>query len=325
MSAALHVAVDARDLAHDWRGIARYVRAVLARFARRDDVVATLVRPGPFGQRAPRGTDVVWHPWNGTFFASRAPAVVTFHDAVPFRFPAADAAKRRNEQGPWLRSAATASAFIANSHFTAAEVERFLGVPAARQTVTYLAVERDVFAPAGPVRTLDECRPFVLFAGAAEARKNLATLLDAHARAFPLGEVALVVAGGAPPPGAPVRALGALEPAELAGWYRGALAVAVPSLYEGFGFPLLEAMACGTPAVASHATSLIEVGGDGCAWIADPLDADAWAAALRELAADATRRAALSAAGVVRAAAFSWDRCAEETLAVLRRSAEERA
>jgi glycosyltransferase involved in cell wall biosynthesis len=325
MRAALRVAVDARDLAHDWRGIARYVRAVLARFAQRDDVVATLVRPGPFGQRAPRGTDVIWHPWNGTFFAGRAPSVVTFHDAVPFRFPAAAAAKRRNEQRPWLRSAATASAFLANSHFTAAEVERFLGVPAARQTVTYLAVERDVFAPAGAVRALDGGRPFVLFAGAAEPRKNLATLLDAHARAFPRDEVALVVAGGAPPAGARAHALGALEPAELAGWYRGALAVAVPSVYEGFGFPLLEAMACGTPAVAAHATSLIEVGAEGCAWIADPLDVEAWANALRELAGDAARRAELRAAGLARAAAFSWDRCADETLAVLRRTAEARA
>jgi alpha-1,3-rhamnosyl/mannosyltransferase len=287
--------------------------------------VATLVRPGPFGQRAPRGTDVVWHPWNGTFFASRAPAVVTFHDAVPFRFPAADPAKRRNEQRPWLRSAATAHAFLANSHFTAGEVERFLGVAAARQTVTYLAVERDVFAPAGAVRGLDDGRPFVLFAGADEPRKNLATLLDAHARAFPHDEVALVTAGGAPPPGARVHALGALEPAELAAWYRGALAVAVPSIYEGFGFPLLEAMACGTPALASRATSLVEVGGEGCAWIDDPLDAAAWASALRDLAGDAARRAALRAAGLARAAMFSWDRCADETLAVLRRAAETRA
>lgn len=319
---ALHVAVDARDLARDWRGIARYVRAVLARFALRDDVVVTLVERGPFGLRAPRNADVVWHPWNGTFFAARVPAVVTFHDAVPFRFPAADPRKRRNEQDPWLRSAATAGAFIANSHFTVAEVERFLGVGAARQTVTYLAVERDVFAPEGDVAALPDGRPYVLFAGAAEPRKNLATLLAAHALAFPGDEVALVVAGGAPPPGARVHALGALEPAELARWYRGARAVAVPSTYEGFGFPLLEAMACGTPAIASRATSLIEVGGDGCAWIDDPLDAAAWSDALQRTVNHAGLRPAMRAAGVAQAAKFSWDRCAEETLAVLRRAAE---
>jgi glycosyltransferase involved in cell wall biosynthesis len=319
---ALHVAVDARDLAHDWRGIARYVRAVLDRFARRSDVAVTLVERGLFGQRAPRGADVVWHPWNGTFFAARVPAVVTFHDAVPFRFPAADPRKRRNEQGPWLRSAATASAFLANSHFTVAEVERYLGVPAARQTVTYLAVEREVFAPEGDAAALPGGRPYVLFAGAAEPRKNLATLLAAHARAFPGDAVALVVAGGAPPPGARVHALGALEPAELARWYRGARAVAVPSLYEGFGFPLLEAMACGTPALASRTTSLVEVGGDGCAWIEDPLDIAAWSAGLEQIAGDEALRARLRGAGLLQAATFSWDRCAEETLAVLRRAAE---
>jgi hypothetical protein len=94
----LHVAVDARDLAHDWRGIARYVRAVLARFAKRSDVRVTLVERRLFGQHPPRDADVVWHPWNGSFFSARVPSVVTFHDAVPFRFPAADPRKRRNEQ-----------------------------------------------------------------------------------------------------------------------------------------------------------------------------------------------------------------------------------
>jgi len=319
---ALHVAVDARDLAHDWRGIARYVRAVLTRFAQRGDVVVTLVEPGLFGQRVPRGTDVVWHPWNGTFFDARVPAVVTFHDAVPFRFPAEDPGKRRNEQGPWLRSAATADTFLANSGFTAAEVERFLGVAAGRQTVTQLAVERNVFAPLGDAAALPGGRPYVLFVGAAEPRKNLATLLEAHARAFPGDTVALVVAGGLPPPGARVHALGALEPAELARWYRGARVVAVPSYYEGFGFPLLEAMACGTPALASRATSLVEVGGDGCAWIDDPFDVAAWAAALGRAVRDEALRARLRAAGIAQAAAFSWDRCAAETLTVLRRAAE---
>ncbi|HXW59041.1 MAG TPA: hypothetical protein VEJ23_06140, partial [Solirubrobacteraceae bacterium] len=130
----LQVAVDAGDLAHDFRGIARYLRAVLAQLGARDDVLVKLVGRGPL-RRVPRGTDVVWHPWNGTFLAARAPAVVTFHDAAPFRFPTADARKRRNEQGPFLRSAARGSAFLADSRFTAGEIERFLGVAAARQTV----------------------------------------------------------------------------------------------------------------------------------------------------------------------------------------------
>jgi len=318
----LHVAVDARDLAHDWRGIARYVRAVLARFAKRSDVRVTVVEHGLFGQRAPRDADVVWHPWNGTFFSARAPSVVTFHDAVPFRFPAADPRKRRNEQGPWLRSAATARAFIANSHFTVSEVERFLGVAAERQTVTYLGVERDVFGPDGSANVLPDGRPYVLFVGTLEPFKNLPTLLAAHARAFPRAETALVIAGKGPPSDERVVALGVVEPAELARWYRGARAVAVPSFYECFGLPLLEAMSCGTPVIASRTPSLFEVGGDGCAWIGDPLDVDAWTAALKSIVGDAELRARWHAAGLARAQLFSWDRCAEETLAVLRRTAQ---
>lgn len=319
---ALHVAIDARDLAHDWRGIARYVRAVVARFERRADVKVTLVERGMFGQHAPRTADVVWHPWNGTFFGARVPSVVTFHDAVPFCFAAGDAKQRANEQGPWLRSAATAKAFIANSHFTVAEVERYLGIAPDRQTVTPLAVEPDVFTPHGDAAALPDGRPYILFAGAADPRKNLGTLLAAHGHAFPDDEVALVVAGAPPPPDARVHALGALEPAELARWYRGARIVAVPSIYEGFGFPLLEAMACGTPAISTRGSSLVEVGGSGCAWIDDPLDPDEWSTALRLMIADEPVRALLRAAGLAQAATFSWDRCADETLAVLRRAAE---
>ncbi len=321
MAAPLHVAVDARDLAHDWRGIARYVRAVLARFERRDDVAVTVVRPGLFGQRAPRNADVVWHPWNGTFFSSRVPSVVTFHDAVPFRFASEDPRKRRNEQGPWLRSAATGSLFLANSHFTVTEVEHFLNVPAAKQTVTYLGVERDIFHPGGAANALPDGRPYVLFVGTSEPLKNLGTLAEAHRIAFPNDEVALVVAGSAMIADASVHLLGVVEPAVLAGWYRGALAVAVPSLYECFGLPLLEAMSSGTPVIVTRTPSLIEVGGDAPVWIEDAFDVPAWTAALQAVAGDGALRERLRVAGIERAGQFSWDRCAEETLAVLRRAA----
>jgi glycosyltransferase involved in cell wall biosynthesis len=103
----------------------------------------------------------------------------------------------------------------------------------------------------------------------------------------------------------------------LAALYRGAALVAVPSTYEGFGFPLLEAMACGTPTLAARAGSLPEVGGDAAAWIDDAYDAGAWTTALRALLADDAARTALGARGPARAAAFSWERCTAQTLRVL--------
>jgi glycosyltransferase involved in cell wall biosynthesis len=239
---------------------------------------------------------------------------------VPFRYPAADLRKRRNEQGPWLRSAATAAAFLTNSRYTVGEVERYLGVPPEKQTVTYLGVERDVFAPQGNANVLPDGRPYVLYVGTLEPFKNFSTLLAAHARAFPNAETALVFAGNGPPSDARVVALGVVDPVVLAGWYRGAALVAVPSIYECFGLPLLEAMSCGTPVVASRTPSLEEVGGAGCAWIEDPLDVAAWSAALAGIASGAAPQ--WQAAGLARAATFSWDRCAEETLAVLRRTAQ---
>jgi len=182
-------------------------------------------------------------------------------------------------------------------------------------------VERDVFAPQGTTNVLPDGRPYVLYVGTLEPFKNLPTLLAAHAQVFPNAETALVVAGNGPPSDERVVALGVVEPAVLAGWYRGAALVAVPSLYECFGLPLLEAMASGTPALATRTPSLEEVGGAGCAWIDDPHDVPAWSAALAAITGDAGRRAQLTAAGLARANAFSWDRCAEETLAVLRRTA----
>ena len=180
---------------------------------------------------------------------------------------------------------------MVNSRFTVTEVQQFLGVPAERQTVTYLGVEREVFGPDGDASVLPDGRPYVLFAGTLEPFKNFATLLAAHVRAFPRAEVALVTAGSGPPPDERVHALGVVAPAELARWYRGARAVAVPSYYECFGLPLLEAMSCGVPVLASRLASLEEVGGDACIWIDDPLDVDAWSAVLTRAVDDGEWRA----------------------------------
>lgn len=332
---AIHVAVDAHNLARDDRGIGRYARAVLSRaqhddrfrwtfvvrdlFPRRNAVAHAIgTATAAVARRVPNDADVVWFPWNGTFLRSDAPSVATIHDAAPFAFPAADARLRATEQNPFLLTAATARRILVQSRFTAGEVERWLGVDAGRVTVTPLATD-PVFAP-GPTQALPERlrgARYVLHVGAHDERKNSGTLIDAFARAFPDGDVMLAFTRR--PPSLPAHALvvDAPDDAALVALYRAAALVAVPSTYEGFGLPLLEALACGAPVLAARAGALPEVGGDAVAWIDEAYDCGAWAHALQTLLADDAARAALAARGPRQAATFSWDRCTAQTLAVL--------
>jgi glycosyltransferase involved in cell wall biosynthesis len=336
----MHVAVDAHNLLRDDRGIGRYARAVLSRAVRSPDVVFSLVMrdwfpnrraiAGALGttdvdvvRRIPRAADVVWFPWNGTFLTTALPSVATVHDAAPFAFPAADARRRATEQTPFLRTAATARTILVQSAFTASEVERWLGVPASRIVVTPLAADA-AFTPGAPRALVAELRDrrYVLHVGAHDERKNTAMLIDAFAAAFPDGDVTLVFTRRPPvmPPNAVV--VEARDDATLVDLYRGALLVAVPSTYEGFGLPMLEAMACGAPVLGARAGALLEVGGDDVAWVDAAHDRAAWAAALRALADDADERVALRDRGLARAATFSWDRCTRQTLDVLAAAAQ---
>ena len=176
---------------------------------------------------------------------------------------------------------------------------------------------------------------FVLFLGALEPRKNLVRLLEAFAALAPpvRQEFALVVAGAQGWLNHDVRErieklgvqdrvhlVGYVAPQDLAALYSLATVLAYPSLSEGFGLPVLEAMACGTPVLTSNAPALREVAGDA-ALLVPPSDVDAIASGLTRLLEDAPLRAELQARGARRAPLFSWDRCARETLAVYRRVA----
>ncbi|HLY02463.1 MAG TPA: glycosyltransferase family 1 protein [Candidatus Cybelea sp.] len=347
----LRLAVDARVIAEDTRGIGRYARAVLRRLVLRDDIELTLLADGLFPRRhrgayaralgsdsfavkshVPREAGLIWHPANGTFFSSRLPGVATIHDAVPFRYPDPDAQRRDRAQRPFVRSAQTATRVIAVSEFGRNEVHAMLGVPLERIEVIPHGVERS-FSPgeAAPLPPSLTGLRFLLFVGdpIGEPRKNFPLLYEAYRQAWPdLDGPVLAVAGPRVPDLPGVIHVGNLGDDLTAGGndrlratYRGAAVLALASYHETFGMPLLEAMACGTPVAASDAGSLREIGGEAALY-APPDDAAAWAAALRRIVLDGELRERLRASGLERAKKFSWDESARRHVALFRCMAE---
>ena len=336
----MHVAVDAHNLLTDRRGIGVYLRAVLREWHDRDACTITaLVRhPLPMllkrrlaeeigipsirvASRVPRDAGVVWHPWNGTFSSGGKRNVATIHDVVPFAYPNSDAARRAHEQEPFVRSAQLADAILTDSAFSAREITAHLNVDPERITVVPLGYDAQ-FSPGAPGALPQALRAdgYVLYVGALEARKNVATLVAAWREALqPHGIALAIVSGGPDVDGATM--LRNVAPGRLRDLYRGALAVAVPSVYEGFGLPALEALACGAPLIAARATSLPEVAGDAARYVDEPTSVAAWQDALAQVASDGALRERLRLAGPERARGFSWRRTAAETLRVLERAA----
>ena len=335
----LRIAVDAKNLLHDRRGIGVYLRALLSRFVELNDIAITLVVPELFPWRwhdtfvrqigrsrfslsrgVPRNADVVWHPWNGTFLSNgRIPSVATIHDVAPFAFPADNQRERSKQQEPFLRSA-RAQRIITDSHFSRDEIIRHLGVTPEKIDVVPLAADPR-FTPGEPIALPDELRGrhYILAVGADDARKNIATLVAAHRAEFPENDVALVcVTNGIFPGTLTFKDIGFDV---LQSLYRGALAFAMPSRYEGFGIPPLEAMRCGTPVVASRASSLPEVCRDAALYVDAFDDITAWRVAMRRIVDDEGLRHHLRDAGQQNAETFSWNRTAEQTLGVIRRAA----
>ena len=223
-----------------------------------------------------------------------------------------------------------ASALIAVSQTTKRDLVRHLGVPDERIAVVYQGIDHERFRPVDR-RLLDE--PYLLFVGSEHPRKNLAAVLRAFAvlKHEPgLRDLKLVKVGAPGGSEAPfreqtlalVRSLGLeadviftgrVPDDDLPAWYSGALCLAWPSLYEGFGFPPLEAMACGCPVVASTRGSLPEILGPA-ALLVEPQDLDGLVAAIRALVLDRSPR--VVERGLAHASRFSWDRTSRETIRV---------
>jgi glycosyltransferase involved in cell wall biosynthesis len=242
----------------------------------------------------------------------------TIYDLVPLHFPASVAPLTRRMHGRKYRNAArTCDLLFAISEFTADDAAGLLRVPRERIRVAYPGVGQR-FTPEGErAEPAGSGVPYVLSVSTIEPRKNLATLLEAFALVRSRRpELELVVVGGEvrwaeiPLAGEGVRGLGFVSDEELAALYRGASIFVYPSLFEGFGIPIVEAMACGTAVVASAHPSLDEASGVA-ALRADPRSPEALAAAIEGALVEGE---SLVPKGLDHARRFTWRACGEAHL-----------
>jgi glycosyltransferase involved in cell wall biosynthesis len=234
----------------------------------------------------------------------------TVHDLIPLRFPDwVDARTRRIHLPKYRNAAGTCDVVFVNSDYTGNEVHAKLGIDRERICVAYPGID-PLFSPCGPRTELGS--PYVLSVGRHEPRKNLDTLISAVAearRARP--ELLLAVAGADGPAEEGITWLGYVPDEELASLYRGASVLAYPSRFEGFGLPVVEAMASGTPTVVSTHESLDEAAGSA-ALRADPSDPVALAGAIERALENPLE---LVARGLEHASAFTRERCGSAVLA----------
>ena len=268
-----------------------------------------------------------------------APMVVTVYDLSFMRYPE----RLRPARRLYLRqmtalTCARARRVLAISQGTADDLVAWLGVPAENIDVTPLGYDRQVFRPL-PATDLARFRReqqlperFWLYVGTLEPRKNLSTLLRAYKRLSQAERLPLILGGGLGWRGQAtvaeisqlglgdsVRHIGFIPAADLPSWYNCAEAFLYPSVFEGFGLPVLEAMACAAPVVTSDAAALIEVAGTAGKCL-PASDIDAWAAALKSVKRDEDWREAARAAGLEQAQRFSWERTAALTVGSYRRA-----
>lgn len=291
--------------------------------------------PGPqLFSSAVKGADIVHNPFPAVP-PVKGPLVVTVHDAGFAAFPSAYPPRGVKFHTIALEKAARrAQLVITDTHAAAREIAAHSPVPAERLRVVPLGVDHRKATQQEAEQALRryhlEDRPFFLWVGSLEPRKNVGVLVRAFSALVAAREVPhrLVLAGPLgwlhqglisdqerAQLGDRLRSLGSVSDADLRGLYSMATLLALPSLHEGFGLPMLEAMVQGAPVVCSAIAALEEVSG-GAALLVPPSDVEKWARALGELALGTERRDQLSLAGVERASQFSWELTAERTHAV---------
>lgn len=262
-------------------------------------------------------------------------SVVTIHDVSFLRLP--ETTEKKNLA--WLtaeihRTAERADAILTDSRFSAREIVELLRVPEKKVFPVWLGLP-----PFGPPPSAEEAetmrralglgKPYLLMVGTLEPRKNIPFLVKIY-EALRDFDGDLVIAGGwgwkteatrraiaASPRVAGIRVLNRLDDRQLSALYAGASAFVFPTLYEGFGFPPLEAMSRGTPVVSARNSSLPEVLGDAAEWV-DGYDAEEWAAVIRGVLGDANRADNLRGAGLAQVKKFTWADTARQTWDVYR-------
>jgi glycosyltransferase involved in cell wall biosynthesis len=269
--------------------------------------------------------------------------IYTIHDLIPLRLPHTTVDSKRHMYRLLQRIAATADHIVTVSEHSRRDIIEMLGADEARVTNTYEAVEfpREMLERSGDIVAGDlmsryrlEAKSYLLFYGAIEPKKNVRALIEAYQRSGTTTPLVMVGGGGwsnetetrmlkaieaeeavLAPEKRRVRRLDYADRSALVSLIKGAQAVLFPSLYEGFGLPVLEGMMLGTPVVTSRSSSLPEIGGDAALYV-DPHDVDDIARAIRTIAADADLRAELSRRGCKQAELFSMARYRERVAAV---------
>lgn len=305
----------------------------LGQYAWRLSILASQIARVPYFplQRALKGTRI-YHATEHLLPRLALPTVMTVHDLIFERYPQHHKLTNRaflRVGMPLFVRAATH--IIAVSHHTAQDLASLYGVDTDKMTVIYEGIDAE-FQPAAPAQVdairarYSPDRPYILMVGTLEPRKNHRLALDALAQLKAQGYPhRLLIAGGKGWLFAPITAAietlglsndvtftGYVPDEELPALYSAADVLLMPSQYEGFGFPMLEAMACGTPVVASNASSLPELAGDAARLIA-PDNAPALCAAVRDIVDQPDRAATMRQLGLAHVRQFTWTATARQT------------
>jgi glycosyltransferase involved in cell wall biosynthesis len=267
---------------------------------------------------------VFFSPGFNPVVCSKIPFVFTIHDLIHLHIPGNAKLGKKLFYEMLIKTAAKkASRVLTVSEYSRQDILNWTGLPAEQVVVVGNGISPS-FTPKGP--RFEPGFPYLLHVGNAKAHKNVSRLVEAFAQANIDKDIRLICTGNLTGPVlAIIRKRGLenrvishtnLSEAQLCSYYRGALGVTFPSLFEGFGLPILEGMASGVPVLTSDTTALPEVAGDA-AILVDPYQVEAIAYGIEKMANDAQLRTRLIELGLERAKGFSWDETARRTQAVL--------